>query len=56
MGVQREHAEVLKHLRAGDRPAAADALRRHIRGSKAGALDWLRLRDRIGRAAGQPPV
>ena len=52
MGIQREHADVLSHLRAGNGAAAADALRRHIRHSKAGALDWLRLQHRIERAGG----
>ena len=49
MGVQRDHTDILRLLRAGETAAASESLRRHIRGSKAGVLDWLRLQDRIDR-------
>ena len=51
MGVQREHTDILRLLRAGETAAASESLRRHIRGSKAGALDWLRLQTRMTRPA-----
>ncbi len=47
MGIHRDHSDVLTQLRGGDMSAAADAMRRHIRSGKNGAVDWLRLQERM---------
>ena len=47
MGVHRFHSRVLAGLEAADAPAAAQAMADHIELSRDGALDWLRLQERL---------
>ncbi len=56
MGVYRFHSRVLAAVEAGDPHAAARAMADHIELSRDGALDWLRLRERLElRTSNRPP-
>ena len=54
MGVYRFHSRVLAGIESNDATAAADTMAEHIHLSRDGALDWLRLQERLNSMPDTP--